>query len=280
MSRRRNRAVLLAAALSLALPLGSASGQAKPQGQAQSPSGAARAKAPAKEEQAMAALKEMSATLAAAKTMRFKVHSFIPVKLASGAWITLIGGATVMREAKDRLFVETSGDVFPFRYYYDGKTVTAFAPKEKIYAQRDAEGTIDEVLARAAKNGEAAFVFGDLVSSDPYAAMTKDLEGAFVVGVSLIDGTETEHVAAHGKALDWEIWIGMKDRLPRMVTLTDLRDARKPTHTVQLSDWELGPTLPGDTFTFAAPAEATKVPFRDPRQLAAAARKATPAKKP
>jgi len=252
MSRRGNRAVLLVAALVAALPLGSVrAAEAK-----------APAKAPAKEPQAMAVLREMSTTLASAKTMRFKVRSFVPVKSPAGAWITLIGGGSVMREGKDRLFVETSGDLFPFRFYYDGKTVTAFAPNEKIYAQRDAPGTIDEVLAQATKKGEASFVFADLVSSDPFAAMAKDLQGAFVVGASTID---------------WEIWIGTKDRLPRMFTLTDLADARKPTHTVQISDWELDGALPPDSFSFAAPDGAKKVPFRDPRTLATAR---APAKKP
>jgi len=267
MSRRGNRAVLLVAALVAALPLGSVrAAEAK-----------APAKAPAKEPQAMAVLREMSTTLASAKTMRFKVRSFVPVKSPAGAWITLIGGGSVMREGKDKLFVETSGDLFPFRFYYDGKTVTAFAPNEKIYAQRDAPGTIDEVLAQATKKGEASFVFADLVSSDPFAAMAKDLQGAFVVGASTIDGAETEHVAVHAKTIDWEIWIGTKDRLPRMFTLTDLADARKPTHTVQISDWELDGALPPDSFSFAAPDGAKKVPFRDPRTLATAR---APAKKP
>lgn len=229
----------------------------------------------------MAALKEMSTALASAKTLRFKARSFVPMKDASGSWITLIGAASVMREGKDKLSVETGGDLFPFRFYFDGKTVTAFAPNEKLYAQKDAPGTIDQVLDQAAKRGEATFVFADLVSSDPYTTMTKGLQSATVVGTSTVDGVETQHLAVHGKKLDWEVWIGTKDRLPRMVTLTDLADARKPTQTVQLSEWALDQALPSDAFTFNAQAGATKVPFRDPRQLATASgRRAPPARRP
>ncbi len=278
MSRHwKRRAVVLAGAL-CALPLGRASGQG--QEKAKPPTGAAHAKAPAKDEQAMAALKEMSTTLSSAKTLRFKVRNLVPMKAASGAWITLVGGGSVMREGQDKLFVETSGDLYPFLFYFDGKTVTAFAPEAKVYAQKDAPGTIDAVLDRAAKNGETAFVFADLVSADPYAAMTKGLQSAVVVGTSTVDGVETQHLAVHGKAMDWEIWIGTKDRLPRLVTLTDIGDARKPTQTVQLSEWALDESLPADAFAFAKPADATQIPFRSPTQAMAAARRTPTAKRP
>ncbi len=273
----KRRAFVLAGAL-CALPLARASGEG--QEKEQTPTGAAQAKAPAKEEQAMAALKEMGTTLSSAKTLRFKVRNLVPMKTASGTWITLVGGGSVMREGQDKLFVETSGDLYPFRFYFDGKTVTAFAPEDKVYAQRDAPGTIDTALERAAKNGETAFVFADLVSADPYAAMTKDLQSAVVVGTSTVDGVETQHLAVHGKAMDWEIWIGTRDRLPRMVTLTDIRDARKPTHTVLLSEWALDESLPPDTFSFAKPDDATQIPFRSPTQAMAAARRTPTAKRP
>jgi hypothetical protein len=276
--RWKPRAVLLAGAISVALPFGWA--DARAQGQAQPSGGAAKAKPMATDPQAMAALREMSTTLASARTMRFEGRSLLPMKLAGGDWITLVGAGTVMREGKDKLFVETGGDLYSFRFYFDGKTVTAFAPKDNVYARKDAAGTIDEALERAAKRGEVAFVFADLVSSDPYAAMTKGLLSAVVVGTSTVDGVETQHLAVHGKEMDWEIWIGTKDRLPRMVTLTDLGDARKPTQTVQLSDWALDESLPADAFSFAAPPDAVQVPFRDPRQIMAARRPAAPARRP
>jgi hypothetical protein len=277
------RVVLLAGALSLALPSGwadaRAQGQAQPSGGAAA-GGAAKAKSPATDPQAMAALREMSTTLASAKTMRFEIRNLVPMKLASGDWITLVGAGSVMREGNDKLFVETGGDLYPFRFYFDGKTVTAFAPKDNVYARKDAPGTIDEVLDRAAKKGEVTFAFADLVSSDPYAAMTKGIKSAVVVGRSTIDGVESQHLAVHGNAMDWEIWIGTKDRLPRMVTLTDVGDARKPTQTLQLSGWALDESLPADAFSLDAPADAVQVPFRDPKQMMAARRPPAPARRP
>jgi hypothetical protein len=262
-------ALLFSATLSIALLPGGASGASS----APPATGDTRTKAEGTD-QAKAELKEMSDALAAAKTMHFNVRNLVPMKDSDGNWITLVGGGSATREGRDKLHIETGGDLFPFRLYFDGKTVTAFAPQANVYAQKDAPGTIDEALERAAKNGEAAFVFADLLSADPYASMTKGLRSARIVGTSTVDGVETRHVAVHGQQLDWEIWIGTKDHLPRMVTLTDISEARKPTQTVLLSDWKLDQPVPADAFSFRAPADATEVPFRNPGQLRAAARRA------
>jgi hypothetical protein len=274
MLRRCTRgAFLLAGALSLALPAGAT--QARSAAPAKPSAAAAQSGADATAE-AKAALQEMSKTLASARTLQFKVKSFVPMKGAGGDWITLIGLASVVRQGNDKLFVQSGGDLYAFNFFFDGKTVTAHSPGSKVYARRDAPATIDEMLERSARNGEATFVFGDLVSADPYAAMAKGLQSARVVGTSTVDGVETQHLAVHGQKVDWEIWIGTKDRLPRLVTLTDLADARKPTHTVQLSDWAVDQALPPDAFSFNAPADTMQVPFRDPRQVKAAARRGPP----
>ena len=287
MPRRLTRgAFLTAAALLLALPAPARPASAqKPSGSeaqagAQKPSGSGAQTGAQDTEQAKAALHEMSAALTSARSLQFKVRSLIPMQVKGGDWVTLLGAATVTREGNDKLSVETGGDLFPFKLLYDGKTVTAFAPDKKIYAQQDAPGTIDAMLEQAAKRGQAAFVFADLVSADPYASMTRGLKSARVVGTSTVDGVETRHLAVHGQKLDWEVWIATSDRLPRLVTLTDIAEARKPTQTVQLSDWKVDPSLPADAFSFNAPADAMKVPFQSPeqrREMAAARRGPQPA---
>jgi hypothetical protein len=238
-----------------------ASGAEKPQGgQAQSSQAAT--------EQATGLLKEMSKTLASAKTLHFKTRSLVPFKSASGDYVTIIGASDVMREGKDKLAIETGGDLFPYRLYFDGKTVTAFAQKDNVYAQREAPGTIDTLMEQAAKKGGVPmFVFADLVSADPYAAMAKGLQRAMIVGTSTVDGVETRHVAVHGKQLNWEMWIGTEDHLPRLLTLTDKNDANRPTYTLLLQGWEVDKSLPENAFAFQAPPDAMKVPFRDPGEV-------------
>jgi hypothetical protein len=222
-------------------------------------------------EQAKGALREMATRLGTAKTLAFSVHSLLPIQGHGGGWVTLNGEGRAMRQGNDRLFIETGGDLQEFKLYFDGKTVTVFAPREKKWAQKDAPATIDAMLDREAKSGEIAYVFGDLLSADPYAAMTNGLLSAYVVGTSTVDDVETRHLAVHGKKLDWEIWIGTSDRLPRLVTLTDTSDPRKPTQTVRLSEWSVDQPLPPDTFALQLPADAKKIPFKPPEEAKAGA---------
>lgn len=258
---RSTRAALLAAAAAVLL--------ARPVRGEDQASGGGGTGGSASSSPAEAALQQMSRTLASAPTMRFNVRTLRPVKLEDGRWITLVGGAAVTREGKDKLRVETSGDFYHFQLYFDGTTLTAYAPGDRIYAQEGAPETIDDVLARAESRGQAAFEFRDLISADPYSAMTRGLMSAVVVGTSTVEGVETQHIAVHASTMDWEIWIGTGDHLPRMVTITDLGDARKPTDTLLLSDWTVGGAIPAEAFTFVAPSDATRVPFRDPRQRVA-----------
>jgi hypothetical protein len=277
MFRARFRGVFLLAGLSLALVAGGASARAA------SPAASGGAARPSADDtaQARAVLRETSTALREARTLRFEVRSLVPVRSPDGGWITLSGVAKVTRSGRDKLFVETGGDLYHYQLFFDGKAVTAFAPEAKAFARKPAPGTTDEMLQQAERNGEAAFLFADLVSADPYAAMTSGLVSAHVVGLSTLDGVETRHVAVHGQKLDWEIWIGTQDRLPRMVTLTDPSDAHRPTKVVRLSEWAVNQEIPADTFAFNAPADAIQIPFHKPEQLRAAARRgATPTPRP
>jgi hypothetical protein len=219
-----------------------------------------------KDPKAMSELKDMSTKLASAKTLRFKSRGLRPLRLDDGDWVTLVTNASVMRDGKDKLYVEWRGDAYPFNLIFDGQTVTAFAPKSNAYAQKSAPGTIDQALEKSEKRGEIHMAFADLLGSDPYKSMTKGLLAARVVGTSTLGGTEVQHLAAHGQQLDWEIWIGSQDHLPRMITLTDVSEARKPTYTLEFFDWSLDQTLPTGTFTFVAPPDAKKIPFRSPEE--------------
>jgi hypothetical protein len=219
-------------------------------------------------------LKEMSQTLKDAKTLRFKLSSHIPMQTANKQWITLLGAGDVAREGNDKLFVRTGGDLFPFELFYDGKNETAFAPKENVFASKAAPPSIDDLVERARARGENAFPFADVIVSDPYSSMMEGTTSGIVVGTSSLRGVETEHLAFRGPKIEWQIWIGKKDHLPRMAVITDLSVAAKPSHTLEFTDWVINGRIPGQTFAFQNSTNAKEVPFRAP-EAKAEARKGT-----
>jgi hypothetical protein len=216
-----------------------------------------------KDERALKLLTGMTDTLAQAKTLSFRARSLVPTAGPNGQWISLLGTSRVVMQRPDRLFVEMRGDIFPNDLYFDGKTWTAIAPNEKFYAQRPAPGqTVDAIIDDAYAKKDDLFPFADVLPSDAYARLTQDLSSALYVGQSTIGGAKVDHLAFAGKALDWEIWIGTADRLPRfmMGAYRDLE--RNPTFWVEFADWKVNQRIDAKTFTPAIPTGAKKIEFK------------------
>ena len=106
------------------------------------------------------------------------------------------------------------------------------------------------------------FPFADVLWSDVYARLTKDLATALYVGQSTVGGVQTDHLAFTAGELDWEIWIGARDRLPRLMIGAYRNLPRSPTFLVEFMDWKLNPPVTAATFTPAIPPGATKIEFK------------------
>jgi hypothetical protein len=216
-----------------------------------------------KDQRALKLLKDMSDTLAAARTLQFKARSLLPLESPTGQYISLFAASRVLLQRPDRLFVESRGDLLPNDLYYNGKTVTAIGPARKFYAQQEGSGsTVDEVLQQEHPGADTLAPFVDLLVSDPYARLTKDLSSAFVVGQSTIAGVKTDHLAFTAPGIDWELWIGAQDKLPRLAVASYRSGERQPTFTVEFSDWKLNAPLPAQSFEVSIPKDAVKLEFK------------------
>ena len=66
--------------------------------------------------------------------------------------------------------------VRPTEFYYDGKTMTAFAPAENLMAVADAPPTIDAAMESGVQLAGIYFPFDDLIVTDPYRDMAAGLK--------------------------------------------------------------------------------------------------------
>jgi hypothetical protein len=151
--------------------------------------------------------------------------------------------------------------MFPQNFYFDGKTVTMYAPNEKLYATEAISGNLDQALLQVFQKHGTYFSFADVVASVPQQALAKDVTSAQLVGQSTVDGVSTNHLAFTDPAMEWEIWIGAEDRLPRRLEVTYTSQAHQPTCWVTFSDWKLNPASRADTFEFTPPQGAARIEF-------------------
>jgi hypothetical protein len=165
----------------------------------------------------------------------------------------------------DKLRVITPGDGPPSEFYYDGKTMIAFAPAENLVAVAAAPPTLDAALEAAHRSAAIYFPFTDLIVADPYGDIAPGLKWVFYIGQShVVGGTTTDMVAYVSDQVFAQIWIGAEDKLPRMLRAVFRDDPSRLRHVMELSNWQLDPAVAADAFAPASAGTATRIPFARP----------------
>ncbi len=217
------------------------------------------------EPRAMELLKATSARLAAAKTMSFTatVGYEYPSKL--GPPIVYTSRYDVTMQRPDRLRILMPGDGPASEFYYDGKSMIAYAPAENLAAVADAPPTIDGALKAAYQTAAIFYPFTDLLVTDPYAALTDGAQLAFYIGPSgVVGGTKTDMVAWANDDVFLQIWIGADDKLPRRIRAVYRADPLRLRHEMELSNWQLDPVVPPEVFASAKAQSAGRMAFAAP----------------
>ena len=229
------------------------------------PSGATAPAEPALQPKAIELLKAMSQRLAAAQSMTFTAVSTYesPSRLGPPLVYTTLSEVTLERPNKLRVIVPGDGPASEF--YYDGKTMMAYAPAENLVAVADAPATIDAALKAAYGTAAIYFPFTDVIVADPFADLSDGLKRAFYIGQShVVGGVTTDMVAIANDGVFAQLWIGAEDKLPRMVRAVYLDDPSRLRQQVEFSNWRLGAQIPADTFASSRASGAPRIPFARP----------------
>ncbi|SIT38140.1 putative periplasmic protein [Paraburkholderia ribeironis] len=226
---------------------------------------AAPAYQPGLEPHAIDILKAAGARLAAARTMSFTAVVSYESPSRLGPPLIYSTRSEVTMQRPDKLRVITPGDGPPSEFYYDGKTMMAFAPKENLVAVADAPPTIDDALQAAYVKGAIYFPFTDVIVTDPYKDIADGLKLAFYIGQSIVvDNTTTDMVAYITGDVFVQAWIGTEDKLPRRIYAVYLDDRARLRHVLALSNWKLDVPVPADAFASTQTAGAARIAFARP----------------
>jgi hypothetical protein len=187
----------------------------------------------------------------------------------------------VTMQRPDKLRILTPGDGPASEFYYDGKTMVAYAPAENLAAVAAAPPTVDAALQAAFRDAAIYFPFTDLLAADPYAALTDSAILAFYIGPSsVIGGTKTDMVAWANNDVFMQIWIGADDKLPRRIRAMFSADPLGLRHELELSNWQLDPAVSPDTFASAKAQSAGRMAFASPAPPPRGAKPLTAGKSP
>ena len=217
------------------------------------------------EPKAIEVLKAACSRLAAARTMRFTAVVSYESPCLLGPPLVYTTKSEVTLQRPDKLRVITSADGPASEFYYNGKTMTAFAPAENLVATADAPPTIDEALKLAYDSAAIYFPYAPMIDADPYKNIADGLVLAFYIGQSkVVGGTTTDMVAYANDNVFLQVWIGVEDKLPRMMRGVYRSDNAHLRHQLEFSNWQLDIAVPADAFASTSAGKANPMPFAHP----------------
>ncbi|MFZ0678927.1 DUF2092 domain-containing protein [Candidatus Binatus sp.] len=223
------------------------------------------APAPVLEPKAIEILKAACAKLAAAHSMSFTaVISYEnPSRLGPPLIYTVRDDVTL--ERPDKLKVITPGDGPVNEFYYDGKTMSAYAPAENLVAVASAPPTIDAMLEAAHRDAAIYYPFTDVIVADPYEGIADGMTTAFYIGQShVMGGVTTDMVAVNNNWVFEQLWIGADDKLPRMARAVFHADPVGLRHQIEFSNWQIDQAVAPGAFTSPGLASAKRISFSRP----------------
>ncbi len=220
---------------------------------------------PAIEPKATEILQAACARLAAAQSISFTAIETYENPSRLGFPLAYATKSDVLLQRPNKLRVITLGDGPVSEFYYDGKTMTAFAPAENLVAIADAPPTVDDMLATAFHSAAIYFPFDDVIVTDPYKDIAEGLKVAFYVGQShIVGGITTDIVAYESGGVFIEAWIGADDKLPRLVRAVYENDPLQSRHAMIFSNWQLDVAVPADSFSTSKASSAKRIKFASP----------------
>jgi hypothetical protein len=208
-------------------------------------------------------LKAMTDYVASQKVISATYDSDIEVITNNLQKIQFASSGQLLLSRPDKARVSRIGGYVDAELVFDGKTLSVLGKNLNAYAQTDATGSIDQLVARLRDEFGVPIPGADLLLSGAYDGMMEDVLDAKHIGRGVIDGVECEHLAFRNNDVDWQIWIQLGSRpIPRQYVITNKAVAAAPQYTLRIKEWKTDVQVPADAFAFKPPADAKKVDIK------------------
>jgi hypothetical protein len=220
---------------------------------------------------AAAALQRMGSYLRSLSAYQVRAALTDEDVLEDGQKIQYSGQAEVLASSPNRLWARIVNDRKERVLFYDGKTLTVYAPRSGYYASIGAPGTIGQLAKTLDEQYDISLPLEDLFLWGSAGWNAGGIESLMDVGPSEVDGTTCEQFAVRQKDIDWQIWVQLGAYpLPRRIVISNRTDEERPQHTAVYT-WNLAPSFNEATFAFTPPTGAKRIPLAKSSLLASAA---------
>jgi len=214
---------------------------------------------PDNDSKAIAALQRMGTYLRSLSAFRVQAETTDEDVLEDGQKIQHSESVDILASKPGHLRAQVSGDRRERTLYYDGKTLSVFAPRVGYYASIAAPPTIGQLAQTLDNQYDLSIPLEDLFLWGSAGWKSGGIENVIDVGPSQVSGTTCEQYALRQKDIDWQIWVQLGAfPLPRKIVISNRTDPERPQHTAVYT-WDLAPSFNDAAFSFDPPSWAHRV---------------------
>ena len=218
-------------------------------------------------------LRQMSAKLAEAKKLSFKVERQLDAALVDGRNVPENAQIEFSVSRPNKFLAKSNSKDNMRSVFFDGQNLTIYDQTMNLYATVPVQGSIDEVVAKVDEKFGFTPPLVEFILSDPYGTLGPRIKSKDYKGKETIAGVECHHLSLGSDVADSEVWIGAADLLPHKLVATFKNREGNPKLQADFSSWNLTATLDESIFAFAAPKDAEKVEMVTEAQMAETAAK-------
>jgi hypothetical protein len=206
---------------------------------------------PVVEPSALAALRRMSDYLSSLTAFGVKSDTTLDLVTYDGQRLQVDGVANYKVRRPNGFVIEVNTDAKKRTFYYNGKTITVYAPELGYYANAPAPPTIAQTLDALYDRFGISLPLEDLFRwSDPSQHRVDTVKSGFMVGPATVQGVAADQYAFREGDIDWQIWIQHDGQpLPLKLVIVDRTDPSYPAYSAVLT-WDTSPALTDADFTF------------------------------
>ncbi|MBL9116160.1 MAG: DUF2092 domain-containing protein [Verrucomicrobiaceae bacterium] len=211
--------------------------------------------------EAMALAKAISAKLAPARTIQLKASHQIDPALSASTKLNQ-GALTITVKRPNQCYVLQPAGAETRELAYDGRTLSLIQPELKVHSLETLKAGTIEQFANA-MNERFGFrpPVAELLASDLPGELFINATSAEVAGKEWVGFTRCERLHIEQDGLIGDIWVAIKDKLPRRMMLTFTGMKTQPRWDIRLTKWKLDASINETLFTKRAGPDSQLTPM-------------------
>lgn len=211
------------------------------------------------EPDAKALVESVATKLQSAKTLRVTAKHKLADPIGVGSKLDN-GPLLITVKRPNQFYVMQSAKDETREMAYDGKEICIMHPELKHHALEPLKAASIEQFA---DKMETQFGFrppvAELLSEDMATQLWNNVTSAKVVGNERVGWTRCKRLHFVQEGMTGDLWVGIKDNLPRRYLLTFTNLTGNPTWDIRFSKWELNEPADDSLFTKRPAADSTLV---------------------